>query len=283
MGKVFALLVVLGVAAAAIVYAGNRDDDDAFAMDVTVEESGNKASITAPGEVDGGLVEVRLSNKSKNPAAAQLIRLDEGHTAEEALEVIQASEEKPIPAWLHGEGGVATTQPGKTGTATVNLEAGKYAVFNDEGEGGTPPSAEFTVSEAGDEELPDTDATVTADAAGEGKYDWRVEGLKAGQNEITFDSRGGENALHHIVVLPLKPDATLEDVQSFFKDEKGPPPFAGEESDTVSTTVLDGDKSMVTTLNLKPGKSVFACFLPDKEVKPTPHVEQGLLEVVEVR
>jgi hypothetical protein len=50
-----------------------------------------------------------------------------------------------------------------------------------------------------------------------------------------------------------------------------------------STSVLDGGKDEVTTLNLQSGKNVFLCFLTDRgEKNAKPHVEQGLLKIFEI-
>jgi hypothetical protein len=262
---------------------GGGDNNDPTAVDISLSGSGKSAKFTVPSSVKGPLATVSFTNDSKDAADAQLVRVDAGHTSEEALKVISGGEDVPVPLWIHGEGGVGDTQPGATGKATLKLDAGSYFIVNDTVEGGKPPTAQFTVTGGNDGDLPSTAATVTAAPASGGNYQWMADGLKAGSNELTFVSEGGPNTLHHLVAFPLKPDATLEQVQKFFKDEKGPPPFAGKKPDTRSLAVLDGDKSEVATLDFKPGKYAFACFLPDKGGKPVPHIQKGLLQVFDIK
>ena len=68
---------------------------------------------------------------------------------------------------------------------------------------GKPATAEMTVTEGDEGDLPDTDGNVTAEETGKDKYAWDVSGLKAGKQQITFDSEGDE-ALHLIIAVPVK-------------------------------------------------------------------------------
>ncbi|MDX6636084.1 MAG: hypothetical protein QOF06_2287 [Solirubrobacterales bacterium] len=75
------------------------------------------------------------------------------------------------------------------------------------------------------------DATVEA-----AEYVFNAETLPSGATEIAFDNIGAQP--HHLIASPLKGDATAEDVEKFFKTEKGAPPL--EEKGTKSTAVLEG-------------------------------------------
>jgi hypothetical protein len=287
MSRRFCILAVGVVSALALTAAGCDDDDDGGSteskqVDVGVTETGKAVEIAFPAEVDGGATELTLDNSAnKQPHSAQVIRLDDGHTFEEAGEIIGSEEPTEIPEWLRGYGGVPETEPGETRTATLNLDEGHYAVFDDASEG-EPPVAEFDVSgDAGD--LPDTDATVTAATTGDEdpEYEWQVDGLEAGENTVTFVSEGDE-ALHHIVALPIKGDTPFEEVEAEFKSDLQGPPQTVEEEGGDDTAVIDGEKSEITTLTLEPGRYVFACFLSDRDEPDESHVEEGLLTEVTI-
>jgi hypothetical protein len=59
--------------------------------------------------------------------------------------------------------------------------------------------------------------------------------------EIAFDNIGAQP--HHLIASPIKGDATAEEVEKAFKEEKGPPPL--EEKGTLSTAVLEGGELLV--------------------------------------
>lgn len=247
-------------------------------LPVEVAGSGKDASIEAPKSVPGGLVEVQLKNSGKKPHDAQLIRIDGDHTIEEALRTIERSQEGgPLPPWLHAAGGVATTPPGASRSSTQALPAGNYYLVDTEATEGfsDAPTAELKVEggEAG-AQPPSAPASITAR-----DYSFTTSGLKAGKNAITFENTGKEP--HHVVVAPLKPGKTLDDVRKFAREEKGPPPI--DEKSTQSTTVLDGGTKQVTELELKkPGKYALLCFITDRAGGP-PHVEKGMAAEATIR
>jgi hypothetical protein len=269
--SLFAALPAIGIAA-----CGGSSDPTPFAVKLT--GSGKGSAMSAPKSVKGPLVEMTFTNESKGPGDAQLVRFEKGHSVDEVLKEI-GSEDTDIPDWLHGAGGVGDVKPGKSGTTTAKLDPGSYIVVNDSAQG-KPPVAEFTVEGGNDGDLPGTDATVTAAEVGKDKYEWKVDGLKAGDNRITFDSEGKE-ALHHIVAAQITGDATIDDVKTFLDTEKGKPPISEENSD--STAVIDGERSEVTTLTLKPGRYAFLCFLSDREKNAKPHFKEGLIKEVTIK
>ena len=280
------LIAVLG--AAALFAAGCGDDDDgsdeAAKADVAVTEAGDgQFSIQAPSGVEAGVVEFTLDNSAnKAPHSAQLIQIGEGHTADEALSIIQSEKPQPIPEWIRGYGGVGETKPGEIGTATVKIDEGHYVLQDDAENGAKPSTTEFDVTGGEAEgELPDTDASVTAATTGEEdpEYEWETDGLVAGENTITFKSEGDE-ALHHIQAFPLKDGATIEQAQQDL--ESNGRPQAIDFENAAGTAVIDGEKSEVTTLNLQAGRYVFVCFLPDRDEPDEPHFKQGLLKEITI-
>ena len=88
-----ALLAALVVGVAA---CGGDDGGEPTAVPVEVAPAGDGFELTAPESVEAGLVRLELQNGTEDDAEAQLLRLADGHTLEEALAAI-ASEEGKTP------------------------------------------------------------------------------------------------------------------------------------------------------------------------------------------
>ncbi|MEJ7790634.1 MAG: hypothetical protein WKF65_01495 [Gaiellaceae bacterium] len=278
--------------AAVALLAGCGGDDESSdasaeptAVSLSVSKSGSTYELTAPESLEAGLAEISLQVDA--PASeqhdAQLVRVEGEHTLAEVLEVVGA-EGAPTPSWLFAAGGVRSTAGGKTSTVTQVLEPGTYyALDTGQGEGDDAPSfaeqgatATFEVTgEAGDAELPEADATVTAE-----EYSFETEGLEQGVNRILFDNVGEE--LHHLIGFPYAEGATFEQVKGAFASDEapqGPPPVDFER--ITSTTVLEGGTSQITELDLSAGKYAFVCFISNRAGGP-PHVVKGMINEVVV-
>jgi hypothetical protein len=263
---------------------GGSDGPTKVAIQVTENGRGDY-SVSVPSQIEGGAVELTLNNGgNRAPHAAQVIRLGSGHTLKEALPIIDGDKPVPIPDWINGYGGVGPVQPGHSGSATVRLDEGHY-VIQDDAENGArnPPYAEFDVRGTNDAELPETDATITAATTGSQdpahEYEWKSEGLEAGANEITFDSQGTE-ALHILVAAPIRGNATIAQVGREL--DSNAPPRSLAFPDATQTEVIDGGKREVATLELRPGRYAFICFLPDRDEPDEPHYKTGLLKEVTI-
>jgi hypothetical protein len=263
---------------------GGSDEPTKAAVNVTENGKGDY-SLSFPAEVKGGAVQLTLDNTAnKAPHMAQVVQIGEGHTYAEAKPILDNPNPTEIPEWIRGYGGVNVVNPGETGTATVKLDEGNY-VIRDEASNGAKdvPATEFKVNDTNDADLPDTNATVTAATTGSSdpahEYEWKTDGLKAGENTITFDSQGKE-ALHIIAAAPIKGTATIDDVA---KDlQSNGPPKSLDPKQFQQTAVIDGDKQEVTQLNLQPGRYAFICFLPDRDDPNKAHFQQGLLKEVTI-
>jgi hypothetical protein len=275
-------LAALMLATAMTLAACGDDDDDgggggggSEAADVTqLSIDVTDQGIEAPQSIEAGLVEITLMNSGKDGHEAQLIRLDGGHTAEQALKVVTGDSQR-IPDWLGGGGGVGSTKPGETRTATQVLEPGSYAIVDTAAD--KPASAELEVTgQAGEAKLPEAEATVTAS-----EYTFETSGLTAGKNTILFENTGKQ--LHHLIANPVKPEATPAQVIKFFEtEEKSANPFRGGEEAGVGTSVIDAGASQVVDLDLKAGSYAFQCFIPDRAGGP-PHAFKGMVTIEEVQ
>jgi hypothetical protein len=266
-----AALALLAVAAFA---AGCGDDDDdgeaGEAKTMSIEAANGK--LTAPKSVEAGLVEISFKNSDKADHEAGLVRIEGGHTGKDLLKAIDQSEEKGVPDWIQDGGGVGTTKGGATRTSTEVLAPGKWAVYDTEPEKAGVTEFEVT-GEKTDADLPKAEGTVIAR-----DYSFAPSGLKAGKNSVLFDNQGNE--LHHLIAIPLKPNATVDQARKFLETEKGAPPFEEEGED--GTAVIDGGKKQVVDLNLRSGKYALVCFINDRAGGP-PHIAKGMVNEVTVR
>ena len=298
----YAATVPLVLALTALVVAGCGDDDDKdksskstdeptkpTTMSITTTDLGKKQfKMEAPKSIEGGLVTVNFHNAGKVPHEASLARLDGGHTVAEVLKKF-GGDRVAIPDWYHAEGGVSTTPPGATASATVRLSPGTYAVLDTEsGEGDGPPPAAFgaqaTFKVTGDNggKIKDTAAKITVKDKGHHEFEWVTSGLRAGANEVTFDNPGKE--IHVAVAFPIVGKATLADVKKALSQEgkpSGPPPIDFEKGD--NTTVLDGKRKEVVQLKLARGRNALVCFTTDRDGKGKPHFEEGMLKELDVQ
>jgi hypothetical protein len=245
--------------------------------------SGGAFEITGGGPVEAGLVRVEYRNGSEEQADAQLLRMDDGHTVEEALTVIGA-EDGVTPGWLHAEGGAGQIAAGATGIAELVLEEGTYYLVDvGEPEGDDVPShaesgATATIEVSGgddDAELPDVDASIEM-----ADYNFVTDGLKAGANRFLLSNTGKE--IHHTLIVPIEEGANFGDVREFLTTEgqpSGPPPV--DFSQLTGTSALDGGREQIAELELAAGRYAFLCFITDRAGGP-PHVAKGMLREVTI-
>jgi hypothetical protein len=281
--KLSKLLVALMLAAAmALAACGDDDDDGGDGEDDEAETPAASATLrinSTPsgalgidGSLRAGVTRIILNNVGRRPASAQLIRVEGEHSRQEFEKAFAgAGQGKPIPDWLHAEGGPGTTEPGDSTSVTQELPAGTYYAVNDEPD--EPAFSSFEVSADGEGgELPETDATITAR-----EYSFEAEGLTAGKNTILFENAGKEP--HHVIALPMQQGATVADVRRFLTTEKGRPPVDFEQG--AFTSVTGGGKDMAVELELKKGRYALVCFISDRAGGP-PHVAKGMVSATEV-
>jgi hypothetical protein len=294
--------VVMALAVVPLGVAACGDDDSktsdkapakavATALAITTSDAtGKRFTTDAPTTIKGGLVELTFTNSGKGSHEAQLVRVDAGHTAKEAIDVV-ATEKPGIPAWFHAAGGAGSTAPGETVKTTMNLPAGKYVMVDNDQQDGPPQStrgalAEFEVTAGDDGALPASTATITAatDESAKPEHSFDVTGLKVGKNRLRLVDKGEQ--VHHAIMFPIAQGKTIADVKKFFTTQgqpSGPPPIDFENG--AGTAALDGDTEQVTDLVLrKAGTYAVVCFLTDKDGKdPKPHLASGMLTEVEVK
>jgi hypothetical protein len=269
-----ACLIALVATVALAACGDSGDSEDSQELSYTIKSQGKTATVSAPETAETGLAEITVTNDSDAEADLQLIRVEGDRTTEEVVEGLgKAIQGKEFPEWFFAAGGVGSLKPGESATVEQVLQPGDLYAFNTSG--GPPDSKTVPTEVTGDEsdaEIGEGDATVEA-----AEYVFNTETLPSGEVEIAFDNIGAQP--HHLIASPIKGDATAEDVEKAFKEEKGPPPL--EEKGTLSTAVLEGGEGQLVTMDLEPGRYALYCFITDREGGP-PHVFKGMVDEVEV-
>jgi hypothetical protein len=276
-----ALALLASVLSLALLGACGDDDDSdsggggtSGANEVTIDvlSIGGSVAFKVPKKVEAGLNDIVFDNQTKKPEDLQLIYVKGDHSEQEVVKAYQEVGQggKPIPDWFIAGGGAPTTPPGEQTTVTQVLEPGTYYGFAS----GSGSHTFFEVTgEPADAEVPEGEATVSAF-----EYGFEAEGLKKGENRLRFDNIGAQP--HHAIAFPIVGGATIEDVKTFFKTEKGKPPVAFEQE--VSTAVLEGQTAQLVDLEFeKAGRYALVCFITDRQGGP-PHALKGMVSEVEV-
>ena len=269
-------IVFSGALAAMAIFAlaacGSDEDEQKLTFELT--GSGKAATYEVPGSADPGKAEITFSNSSDEGADMQLIRVEGNRSPEEVIEGLgKAMKGQPFPEWFRAAGGTSAVEPGENKVVTQVLEPGTYYAFDTEG-GPPSPKGLTGLEVSGDESDAELEADTTVTAS---EYQFEADGLEAGKHEIDFENAGAQP--HHLLISPLKGDATAEEVEEAFKSEKGPPPL--EEKGTQATAVIEGGESQLVEVNLKPGRYAFYCFITDRQGGP-PHALKGMVDEFEV-
>lgn len=274
-------MLALITAGLAVAGCGGSSATKPTKLSLAISETGKTARFTIPASAKGGLTKVELTNSGKAPHGAQLVLVTGGHTPAEAVKVLAANNGKS-PNWMRAEGGVGAVAPGQSGTATVNLPKGAYAVVDLAGGGNGPPAyGQLTLSAGRRGKIARQPAHITGLQTGHDKYAWRITGLKSGSNPLKFTSKG-KNAIHAIEAFKIKGGAnpSLDAIKKALQSN-GPPPSYVDQASRVDTAALDGGKSLTTALTLTPGQYVVFCPLTDRD-GGKPHFLEGMLKKVTV-
>ncbi|HEX6038177.1 hypothetical protein [Longimicrobium sp.] len=240
---------------------------------VTARDFAFEAPVTIP----AGMTTVRLVNQGKEMHHAQLVRLDEGHTIQELLQA--AGAHGPLPEWARFVGGPNVPTPAGYSEATMQLDAGSYALVC------LIPSADgvphlmkgmvkpLTVQPAQSEAAaPRADVEMTLrDYA----YDITPE-ITAGRHTLRVANAAEQP--HEVVMMRLAPGKTLQDVLGWLETMAGPPPAMP----VTGTSLLSKGAVNHVTADFEPGEYVLLCMVPDAG-DGKPHVMHGMTRQITVR
>ena len=236
-------------------------------------------SFDAPDTIVSGASNVRLINDGPDLHHIQLIRLEQGKTADDLTKAMQAGP-GPLPAWAVDVGGPNTPgRPGGENSAIMDLEPGNYVMlcFIPAPADGQPHVMKgmikplTVVAAEKPSHIPAADLVMTLD-------DYTFETnmpITAGKHTIRIEN--GAQQSHEVVIAKLAPGKTPMDLMKFVEKPEGTPP--GEIVGGV-TGIARGEVNQVT-YEFTPGDYALICFVPDaKDGKP--HVAHGMVKQFKV-
>ena len=249
-------ILVLGVVGVLLLALAACGGMGAGGTDLTIGAS--EYAYVVPAEVEAGYVNVRLKNNGQEPHHAQLVRMNDGVTAEQFIGELAGGNEAAL-GMVTLEGGAGITPPGATSPVAIsNLTAGNYAVmsFVPDAEG-VPGFAKgmfapFTVTGEGGGSVPEADAQVTL-------ADFNItvpDDLAAGQ--VWQITNNGPQP-HEMAIIRLAEGMSFNDVAAWFAAPDGPPPY----EDVGGLQGIMPGATAYLDATFDPGTYVALCFIPD--------------------
>jgi uncharacterized cupredoxin-like copper-binding protein len=281
----FAAALVLVQAACTVDGAAEESPGTREAYATTPTAAPNLVTVTArdfafgaPATIPAGLTTVRLVSQGAEMHHVQLVRLDEGHTVAELMELAR-TEDQPIPAWATFVGGPNVHAPGAHSEATVKLEPGNYAIVC------YIPSADGVPHIRKGMVKPLTVAPAAAGGslgAAEVRMTLRdysfetTPEITAGKRTIDVVNAAGQP--HEAVLMRLAPGKTPQDLLGWIQSPLGPPPA----TPMGGTSILSRGETNRISVDFTPGEYVLLCFVPDAGDGKL-HVEHGMVRQFTVR
>jgi uncharacterized cupredoxin-like copper-binding protein len=246
----------------------------------TVAVTATDFAFDGPAQLPTGANTFQLVNQGKELHQIQLIKLENGKTADDLVKALKKP--GPLPSWIKFAGGPNGITPGAETRATAVLAPGNYAYIC------LIPSPDGTIHAAkgmlrafevtGDStattaaELPRASVTIKL-----ADYDFHSsKPLTSGRHTILVQNAGPQP--HELVLLKLGPGKKVEDFAHWAETGlKGPPP--GEPLGGVA--VLDQGGQGTFTVDLTPGEYGLICFVPDAKDGKL-HLAHGMMKNITV-
>jgi uncharacterized cupredoxin-like copper-binding protein len=262
--------------------AAEQDGDDfgrlAAAPPEVVIRTRDFQFLDVPLTVLAGITTIRLINEGPDFHHVWLVRLEDGHTLDDALDVFAAG--GPQPDWMVDVGGPGTPGPGEETSATLDLQPGTYAVLCVvPAEDGLPHIMKGMVHpltvlphDGPTAELPPADLVITLD-----DYSFAIDAeVTAGTRTLRVINNAQQS--HEVVFVRLEPGSTPLDFARFVEARMGDPPgrIVG------GTTAIGHGGMNQITLVFEPGEYALLCFVPDAADGQS-HIVHGMLRQITVR
>ena len=243
----------------------------------------NEYAFEAPASITAGATTFRLVNKGKELHHVWLVRLEQGKTAADYMQALQAvaKGEAPPPSWAIDVGGPQPGVPGALADGTVTLEEGNYVIVCHI----PAPDGQPHIAKGMFKPLTVTAAKATPAAATSRvdvtmalrDYDFQFSApLAAGRRTVRIVNEAEQ--FHEAFIVRLMPGKTAQDAMTWVETGmKGPPPMMP----VGGTSGLSKGRSMEFTADFTPGEYALLCFLPDaKDGKP--HIAHGMVKQITV-
>jgi uncharacterized cupredoxin-like copper-binding protein len=232
----------------------------------------------APRTTPAGITTIHLLNNGPDFHHVQLVRLKSGHTPTELVELFAKGAEQ-LPEWATFVGGPNSPAPGAASEATLDLEAGEYAlVCIIPGSDGIPHLMKGMVVPLTVTPSTTTAAEPVADVQLVLKdygFDISPE-IAAGKHTIRVTNSAEQP--HEVFIVKLEPGKNAPDLLNWLAKPQGPPPAMP----LGGTTNLDTGESNYLTMDLTPGEYAFYCFVPDAK-DHQPHFAHGMVKQITVK
>ena len=243
---------------------------------VVITVTASDFKFDAPAEVPAGLVTVRLVNQGPSIHHVQLLRLEQGKTAEEFVAAVKAG---GMPQWVVPAGGPNPPPTGGTSSADVPLAPGQYVmVCFVPDTNGVPHMAKgmmrpLTVTAAGPTATAEPDADIVMKLV---DFDFQLSTpLTAGHHVIRIENAGSQP--HEVAIVRLEPGKDPLAFAKWGEHQVGPAP--GTLQGGVSA-IMPGSHAFVP-VDLPPGEYGLLCFVPEaKDGKP--HFIHGMAKRITI-
>ncbi len=236
-------------------------------------------ALEVPEQVDAGLVNVRLFNRSSGPQHVSILKVDRLDRVSSISEYLRSGDWN-VP-WINRMGGPELAPPGGVSSVAMVLDPGRYVVAHlPIGSKPGGPLILRDVEELSVTERPgaSTKAALPPAVATIKMAEWSftLDGpLHAGRRVIRIDNVGQFE--HQMQIVRLLPGRGIDQAVKWAENPSGPPPFepAG------GTTNLARGRSVNVTVDLLPGDYALLCTTYNPLSKQL-HSQHGMIKQIRV-
>jgi uncharacterized cupredoxin-like copper-binding protein len=237
-------------------------------------------SYDNPAEIQAGPTYIKMENVGEEIHHVQLLRLNDGVTLEQFQAALQQGEDAALPlVTLHG--GVGLLSKGGSGRVMMDLPEGQYVLAcfipSPDGiphlaKGMLTPMKVVASDSAESVQVPEAAEKVVLK-----DFNFNLpENIKSGKQTWEISNEGPQP--HEIIFLKLGDNMTMADVQAYFENMEGPPPFefmGGMQG-------LSAGESGILELDLSSGSYIITCDIPDP-ASGQAHSELGMVMQFDVQ
>lgn len=233
----------------------------------------------APAQVDAGLVNIRLFNRSSTQQHFSILKVDRLDRLEQISDYLRGGDWN-VP-WINRMGGPESTPSGGVSSVSMVLEPGRYVIAQlplNPAPGGPlilGEVEELSVTRRPGVSVP---AALPATEVVLKMYEWnyQLEGpLNAGRRTIRVDNTGQFE--HQVWIVRLLPGKGLADAVKWAEKPTGAAPFEG----VGGTTNLARGRSVNVTVDLMPGDYALLCVTFNPLSKQL-HSQHGMIRAIRV-